>query len=126
MRIHRGGEGQLTFMDYGEPLRIDGIFIRSGASLKLYVSAPTASISGKGIVKDNADPNSFYYLGLPTNTKLSLSGNSQFTGADGGTEVYDFVGSSVTRSVVLNGHYNERLDQNGPMRVLVVTSWNEI
>ena len=43
---------------------------------------------------------------------------------------YDFVGSSVTRSVTLNGHYNfhydEQLEKSGPLRVLVVTSWNEI
>lgn len=119
----------------------DGIFIQPGASLKLYVSAPTATISGQGIVNYNASADSFYYLGLPTNTKLSLSGNGQFTGAiyapnaaftlgGGGNEVYDFVGSSVTRSVVLNGHYNfhydEELEKSGPMRVLVVTSWNEI
>jgi len=80
-------------------------------------------------------------LGLSTNTKLNLSGNSQFTGAiyapnadfnlgGGGSEVYDFIGSSVTKSVTLNGHYNfhydEQLEKSGPMRVLVVTSWNEI
>ena len=48
----------------------------------------------------------------------------------GGAQVYDFVGASVTRSVTLNGHYNfhydEQLEKSGPMRVLVVTSWNEI
>src|SRR5882672_783086 len=62
--------------------------------------------------------------------KLSLSGNGQFTGAiyapnadlslgGGGNEVWDFVGSSVTRSVTLNGHYNfhydEQLEKSGPI-----------
>jgi hypothetical protein len=46
----------------------------------------------------------------------------------GGNEAYDFVGASA--SVILNGHhtshYDEQLAKNGPMRILVVTSWNEI
>ena len=118
-----------------------GIYINSGASLNLYVSAPTASIGGNGVVNNNNNVNSFYYFGLPTNTKLSLSGNGQFTGAiyapnadftlgGGGSDPYDFVGSAVTRSMSMNGHYNihydEALEQYGPVRVYVVTSWNEI
>jgi hypothetical protein len=118
-----------------------GIFINSGASLSLYVSAPTATIGGNGVVNNNSSATSFYYFGMPTNTKISLGGNSQFTGgiyapdADltlggGGNDVNDFVGSAVTRSMTLNGHYNmhydESLEQNGPVRIYVVTSWNEL
>jgi len=118
-----------------------GIFINAGASLNLYVSAPTVSISGQGIVNNNASATSFYYFGMPTNTKITMSGNAQFTGgiyapnADftlggGGSDVYDFVGSVVTRSMTLNGHYNihydESLEQSGPVRIYVVTTWNEL
>jgi len=118
-----------------------GIYINSGASLSLYVSAPTASIGGNGVVNANSSATSFYYFGMPTNTKISLGGNSQFTGgiyapnADltmggGGNDVSDFVGSIVTRSMTLNGHYNihydESLEQAGPVRIYVVTSWNEL
>ena len=135
------GNANLWVMDDINISGLGGIWIQPGASLKLYVSAPTATISGQGIVNYNASTDSFYYLGLPTNTKLSLSGNGEFTGAiyapnadfilgGGGNQVYDFIGSSVTRSVTLNGHYNfhydEQLEKSGPMRVLVVTSWNEI
>jgi len=115
-----------------------GIFINSGASLSLYVSAPTVSIGGQGVINNNASATSFYYFGMPTNTKISLSGNAQFTGgiyapnADftlggGGNDLYDFVGSIVTRSMTLNGHYNmhydEALEQSGPVRIYVVTTW---
>lgn len=118
-----------------------GIWIQPGASLNLYVSAATASIAGQGVVNYNADVNSFYYFGLPSNTKLSLSGNGQFTGAiyapnaeftlgGGGNDVYDFIGSSISKSVKMNGHFNfhydEALEDNGPVRMYVVTGWNEI
>jgi hypothetical protein len=118
-----------------------GIYIQSGASLSLYVSAPSATIAGNGVVNYNSSPNSFYYFGMPTNTKVSLSGNSQFTGgiyapnADftlggGGKDVYDFVGSIAARSMKMNGHYNihydEAMEQSGPVRIYVVVSWNEL
>src|SRR5262245_8115123 len=87
MRLHRGGHGRL------------GHFKEAFAFIE--------AISGQGIVNYKASANSFYYLGLPTDT----------------SEVYDFVGSSVTRSLTLNGHYNFHYDEprekSGPMRVLV-------
>jgi len=56
--------------------------------------------------------------------------NADFTLGGGGNDLYDFVGSIVTRSMTLNGHYNmhydEALEQSGPVRVYVVTTWNEL
>jgi len=118
-----------------------GIFINSGASLSLYVSAQRFSIGGQGVINNNASATSFYYFGMPTNTKISLSGNAQFNRwksmlqcrlylGGGGNDLYDFVGSIVTRSMTLNGHYNmhydEALEQSGPVRIYVVTTWNEL
>jgi hypothetical protein len=117
------------------------IYIKPGASLKLYVSGSTASLAGGGVINANANALSFQYLGLPSNTSLSFSGNAQFTGtiyapnADftlggGGNNTYDFVGASISKTVKMNGHFNfhydEALGKNGPSRGFIVTSWNEI
>jgi hypothetical protein len=117
------------------------IMIDPGASLKLYVGATSASIGGQGILNANADALSFQYYGLPSNTRLSMTGNASFTGiiyapsADftlggGGRDKYDFVGASVTRTVKMNGHYNfhydESLARRGPFMGYVPVSWDEL
>jgi hypothetical protein len=117
------------------------ITVATNSTLKLYVGGPTASIGGNGIANTPGSATNFVYYGLPTNTSLSMSGNATFTGAiyapsaaftmgGGGSSAYDFVGSSVTASIKMNGHYNfhydESLGKNGPRRGYVITSWNEI
>lgn len=117
----------------------DRIFLEPGATLKLYVSAPSASLGGQGVI-NGGNATNFYYFGLPTNTRLSFGGNSAFTGSiyapeadfqlgGGGSDVRDFVGASVTKTVQMNGHYKFHYDENlrraGPPRQYVVTSWNE-
>jgi len=119
----------------------DFIYIDENASLKLYVSASSASIAGLGLLNQNTDPLSFQYYGLPSNTSLSLSGNASFTGviyapaADftlggGGSDLIDFVGSSVTRTVTMNGHYkfhyDESLRSRGPISGYIPISWDEL
>jgi hypothetical protein len=116
------------------------IKIQPGASLKLYVSAANVSIGGKGVLNETGDAANFAYYGLPSNKKLTLSGNSalvgtiyapqaDFTLGGGGTTVYDFVGASITKNVTMNGHYNFHYDENlrrvGPQRWVAV-SWDEI
>jgi hypothetical protein len=116
------------------------IIIAPGASLKLYVSGASGDIGGNGVVNPGTAMN-FIYYGLPSNTSLSMSGNTAFTGviyapsADfslggGGSTDYDFVGASITKTVTMNGHFNfhydEALSKYGPMRGFVVTSWNEM
>ncbi len=117
------------------------ITVATNSTLKLYVGGPSASFGGNGIANTPGSATNFVYYGLPTNTSLSMSGNAAFTGAiyapsaaftlgGGGSSPYDFVGSSVTASVKMNGHfsfhYDENLGKNGPRRGYVITSWNEI
>ena len=118
----------------------DQIEIAPGASLKLFVAAPTANIGGNGVINNGGNAINFQYYGLPSNTSLSLSGNTAFTGViyapdaalslgGGGNNNYDFVGGSVTKTVSINGHFNFHYDEclkNGPAREYVITAWNEI
>jgi hypothetical protein len=119
----------------------DFIKIAPGASLKLYVGASTASIGGNGVVNADGSALAFQYLGMETNTKLSISGNGEFIGtiyapsADmtlngGGKSDDDFIGASVTKSVTMNGHYkfhyDEMLAEEGPFQGYIPISWDEI
>jgi len=118
----------------------DYILLAPGASLKLYVSAATATIGGSGVINSDNHALNFQYYGLPSNTALTFKANAAFTGAiyapeadfslgGGGKNVYDFVGGCVVNTVKLNGHYNFHFDEalrktlwNG----YVVTAWNEM
>jgi hypothetical protein len=75
------------------------------------------------------------------NTSLTYGGNGTFTGViyapdasftlgGGGTEERDFTGSSVTKSVKMNGkynfHYDENLNKIGPARGFIPTDWKEM
>jgi hypothetical protein len=48
----------------------------------------------------------------------------------GGGTAYDFVGASITGTVIMNGHFNfhydEALRTRGPIKGYVLTSWNEM
>jgi hypothetical protein len=117
------------------------IIIEPGASFKLYVAGPSTSLAGNGILNQAGDATKFSYYGMPGNTSLTLGGNAAFTGviyapsadltlSGSGNTSYDFVGASVTKSVVMHGHfkfhYDERLRHiNGPVRYRAA-SWNEL
>jgi len=118
----------------------DFIQIAPGASLKLYVSAATATIGGNGVINPNGAAATFEYYGLPTNTSLNMSANASFTGtvyapqADfhlggGGSDPYDFTGACVVNTVKMNGHfhfhYDEALRKLIPGRY-VANSWDEL
>lgn len=117
------------------------IEIAPGASLHLYGAGSSTSLSGQGIANSNSNATNFFYYGLPSNTSLSLSGNSAFTGviyapqADltmngGGSTTYDLVGAGIVNSISMNGHFNfhydEALGDLGSGSGFVVTSWNEL
>ncbi|HKS37127.1 MAG TPA: hypothetical protein VJW76_08060, partial [Verrucomicrobiae bacterium] len=117
-----------------------GITLNTGATLKVYVGAASADISGKGVINPGSALN-FQYYGLPSNTSLTFGGNAAFTGSvyapsaalslgGGGSDLYDFVGSCIVNTVKMNGHfkfhYDEALAKVGPMRDYVVTTWTEL
>jgi hypothetical protein len=116
------------------------IEIAVGASLKLYVSAQSATISGQGVINDTGLAQNFQYYGLPSNTELTYTGNSAFFGminapqaylklGGGGNIDYDFSGALIVGSLTMNGHYRVHYDE-GLKKVLslplVVRSWNEV
>jgi hypothetical protein len=127
-----------------EELSISGqdvIRILPGASLKLYVAAKIATISGQGVVNENGSALAFEYYGLPTNEVLKISGNGEFIGtiyapsadltlSGGGSSPEDFMGASVTKSVTMNGHfkfhYDEVLSEKGASQGFIPASWDEI
>lgn len=116
------------------------IYIAPGASLQLFVGGSSAKFGGNGIANPGGKAQNFGLWGLPSNKSVSMHGNAAFTGtiyapqADltlggGGKDKYDFVGSSVTGTVKMNGHfsfhYDEALGKFGPRRGYTITSWAE-
>ncbi len=112
------------------------------AKMQIFMAGSTFSLSGSAFV-DNASghPDRFFLYGLPSCTSITYGGNGNFYGciyapnADynlggGGADTWDFVGSSVTSSVVMNGHFNFHFDENlknvGPAKAFVATAWQEI
>jgi hypothetical protein len=116
------------------------IVIAPGASLHLYNGAAFGSISGDGVANQTGSAANFIYYGLPTNTKLAMSGNSAFIGViyapnadftmSGGSDssLVSYTGASVTKTVTMSGgrafHYDESLALL--FMEFVVTAWNEI
>jgi hypothetical protein len=106
----------------------------------MYVAGANTTISGGGINNSGRSTN-FMYFGLPSNWSLTLKANGELTGAvyapnadlkmnGGGASVQNFVGSSITKSILINGHfsfhYDEMLPKYGPPGGYVITSWTEI
>jgi hypothetical protein len=100
----------------------NAIYIAPGASLTMYVGAPTVNIAGQGIVNTTGLAADFQYFGLPTNTSLGLQANASFTGlidapeafvsiGGGGSTTNDFAGQIIANSAKLNGHMNVHFDQ---------------
>ena len=137
------GDAKL-WMQTGGSINLTGndvIRITTNASLRIYMGGSTAKFAGNGVVNENGNAASFYYFGLASNTSVDFSGNASVTGvvyaptADfslggGGSDTYDFVGSSVTKTVKMNGHFNfhydENLRNNNMGRGYIPTDWKEL
>ncbi len=98
------------------------ITIPTGNTMSMYVTAPTATIGGNGVVNEAGVSSAFQYYGLPANTALNLSANAAFVGliyapeaafvlGGGGNNTYDFAGASITKSSKMNGHFNFHFDE---------------
>jgi len=81
------------------------------------------------------------FFGLPSVTSIDYNGNGDFTGTiyapqaifslnGGGVTAWDFIGSSVTMTVQMNGkyhfHYDEDLKKRGPDNGYIPHLWKEI
>jgi hypothetical protein len=115
--------------------------IAPGANLQVYMSGESAEFAGNATWNKDGSALNLQYWGLPTNTKVAVSGNGAFTGTvyapqaeltlnGGGKDNYDFVGASISKTAKLNGkvqfHYDEALARVGPDRGYIVNSWNEL
>jgi len=129
-------QGSMQFMN----LEKDGIYIAPGGSLTVYMTGEQFKIGGRGVVNESGNAAGFTLFGLPTCTDIQFNGNGSYTGSiyapqaqfslgGGGSDVYDFIGASVTKSVVLNGHFHFHYDENlrriGPPHGYVATNWKE-
>ena len=118
------------------------IHIAVGASLTIYMAGATTSIGGNGVVNDTAQAKNFQYYGLPTNTRIDLTGNGAFYGTiyapqadfnlkgSGNNSTDDFTGSSITKSTTMTGnfqfHYDESLIYLSTLGGYDATSWDEM
>jgi choice-of-anchor A domain-containing protein len=116
------------------------ITIMPGASLKIFVGGQ-ASLAGNGIMNLGQDSTKYALYGLPTCSKIDVSGNASFTGviyapeADvklngSGQNVYDISGAVVANTAYFKGnfqfHYDERLGREGGKSQYRVAFWSEI
>lgn len=117
---------------------IDAISGVSG-TLMVYQVSGSSSLTGNTTVQSGKAQN-FFYFGLPGVTSITYGGNSSFVGAiyapeadltlNGGGNNNGLIGSSVTKSITMNGHYNFHFDEAllsiGPSRGYLATSWSEL
>jgi hypothetical protein len=111
---------------------LGGVYVESGASLKLYVGG-TASIGGDGVVNRFGSPANFSFFGLPTCTSVILSGWGNLVGtinapqadfkATGTGSIFGAViCNTFTSSGTTGVHYDQAAGYQG---IFLVTSWQE-
>jgi hypothetical protein len=120
---------------------VTGLTVEWGKHLNLYCNAPSATLTGNSSANYSGTADMFAFWGTTNCTSITLNGNANFTGtiyapsADfvmngSGNNTVDFIGASITKTTRLNGHFNfhydEALQNHGPIRLFVVASWNEM
>lgn len=119
-------------------IRIAGPASTAG-KLTVYMEGAGCTMAGNSVVESGNAAN-FTYYGLPSNTSITYSGTSSFVGTiyapsavltmNGGGNNNGLIGSSITKTIRMNGHYNFHFDENllkaGPSRGFTMTSWQEI
>jgi len=115
----------------------DIVRILPGSSLKMYVAAPRASFNGQALANDSGRAENFVYLGLPSNTQLSLTGGSTFYGVvyapdtdlhfTGGGSIFGaVVGRSADLSGNVNFHFDESLRDSKSLVRIIILGWDEV
>lgn len=117
---------------------VAGTGITAG-KMTAYLTGTSATLGTEHMTQSGKAAN-LAFLGLPSVTSLAYKGNGDFTGvmympqadfqlAGGGSGTIDFIGSSVTKTIQMNGHYNFHYDESlkkiGPNNGYVVILWKE-
>ena len=131
--------GTVSLTGDKDEIRIGGTG-SAASTLKIYMDSGTFRLKGNGVVNPSGNAANFYLFGTPNSTSIDFGGNGSFTGSvyapsadfslgGGGSDTYDFVGASVSKTVKMNGHFNfhydENLARNGMGRGYVPTNWKE-
>jgi len=105
-----------------------------------YVDCPTVNL-GTSDQPQSGVAGNMVFMGTPNCTSLNYKGNGDFTGAmympeanfqlagGGSGTPLDFIGSAVTKSVQMNGHYHFHYDEalkKWSPGAYVVASWREL
>jgi len=102
-------------------IRVAGDGTTAG-QLWVYMTGGSATLGTDDMTESGLAKNMRFY-GLPSCTDISYKGNGDFTGliyapsadfhlAGGGSSDVDFIGSSVTKVVQMNGHYHFHYDES--------------
>jgi hypothetical protein len=113
------------------------INIAPTANLQIWGSGATISLSGQGLINNTGDPSRFTYYGTTSNTKVNLSGSTDFIGIiyapyaeftpSGGSQIHGaVVAKKFTGSGGFTLHYDECLGGSGSQARYIVTAWNEM
>ena len=112
----------------------------NSATAYVYLNGPTSfSIAGNTAIDASSRPQNLQFFGLPTLTSISFSGNSTFVGTlyapqadatlNGGGNNSGWIGSIVTSSLTMGGHYQIHYDESlvtNSVQIVVVQSWQEL
>jgi hypothetical protein len=119
----------------------DVIKIKPGASLTNWVGGTSLTLAGNGVINETGLAKNFVVMAAPSVTSVALSGNGTFTGVlvapngnvsmnGTGNNVFDFMGSLMVNSVVMNGsfrfHYDEALGRLPASGRFLIRTWDEI
>lgn len=121
-------------------LEIHGGTSNSGTAVLYFNGPSSATIAGNTAIDASNRPENLWYYGLSSLTSITFSGNSTFVGViyapeasltlNGGGNNIGLIGSSITKSATMNGHYDfhydESLATNGISRGFIATSWQEL
>lgn len=111
----------------------------NSGNLTVFMTGTSTTLGGNTTVNSGVAGN-FMYFGLPSNTSVTVGGNSSYVGViyapeavltlNGGGNNNGFIGSCIVNSITMNGHYDFHYDQalgrTGPARGYLATSWQEL